>query len=418
LKRITRASAILIIAVGLFITLSRCSTRHFDNLGQEMEYLVSELVEKDKSVRNCVLSVMKGDGSFSWSGAAGVARQDGQVPMTKDTPIHIASITKLYTATVIMRLHEKGALSLDDPMSKYLPEGLIRGIHVYKGKDYSQEITIKQLLSHTSGIADYYTEKPKGGKSVFELLLEKPERTWRVDETIEWARDNLKPNFRPGTDASYSDTNFDPLGKIIGAITGKPLHTVYEDFIFRPLGLTHTWLIDSSAPQIPIPPADVFYKNRNITNIRLNSAYWPYMVSTAEEMIFFLKALNEGRIVSRDTLKLMHNWHKLEFPLQYGFGTMYFKLPWFISKIMKVPPLWGHSGSTGSFLYYSEDLNLYMAGSINQVDSKIKPFRLMGKVIKAIDCNEQFLYMKFLHILEFLLTRTSWTASFLTNRKL
>ena len=87
-----------------------------------MEYLVSGLVEKDKSVRNCVLSVMKGDGSFSWSGAAGIASQDGQVPMTKDTPIYIASITKLYTATAIMRLYEKGALSLDDPMSRYLPE--------------------------------------------------------------------------------------------------------------------------------------------------------------------------------------------------------------------------------------------------------------------------------------------------------
>jgi CubicO group peptidase (beta-lactamase class C family) len=348
-----------------------------------MKYLVSGLVEKDKSVMNCVLSVMKEDGSFSWSGAAGVARQDGQVPMTKDTPIYIASIIKLYTATIIMRLYEKGALSLDDPMSRYLPEGLIRGIHVYKGKDYSQEITIKQLLSHTSGIADYYTEKPKGGKSVFELLLEQPERTWRENETIEWARDKLKPNFRPGTDASYSDTNFDLLGKIIEGITRQPLHTVYEDFIFRPLGLTHTWLIESSAPQISIPPADVFYKNRNITNIRSNSAYWPYMVSTAEEMIIFLKALNEGRIVSRDTLKLMHNWRKLQFPLQYGFGTMYFKLPSLMTKMTKVSPLWGHSGSTGSFLYYSQDQDLFLAGTINQVDSKIKPFMLMMKVIRA-----------------------------------
>jgi D-alanyl-D-alanine carboxypeptidase len=384
MKRIITASTIVIIAAGLFITLSRCSTRHFDNLDQEMEYLVSGLVEKDKSVKNCVLTVMKGDGSFSWSGAAGVAHQDSQLPMSKDTPIFIASILKLYTATIIMRLQEQGALSLDDPMSKYLPEQLIRGIHVYKGKDYSQEITIKQLLSNTSGIADYYAEKPKGGKSVFELLLEEPERTWREDETIEWARDKLEPNFRPGTDASYSDTNFDLLGKIIEAITGQPRHTVYEDFIFRPLGLTHTWLIEHSAPQIPIPPADVFYKDRNIANMRSNSAYWPYMVSTAEEMIMFLKALNEGRIVSKDTLKLMHDWHKLEFPLQYGFGTMRFKLPPIMTKVTKVSPLWGHSGTTGSFLYYSQDMDLYLAGTVNQVDSKIKPFTLMMKVIRAV----------------------------------
>ena len=173
MKRIIIASTIviMIIAVGLFITRLRSSTPSFDDLNQEMQYLVSGLVENDKSVRNCVLSVMKDDGLFSWSGAAGIASQDGQVPMSKDTPIYIASITKLYTATAIMRLYEKGVLSLDDPMSRYLPEDLIQGIHVYKGKDYSHEITIKELLSHTSGIADYYTEKPKKGKNLFELFL-------------------------------------------------------------------------------------------------------------------------------------------------------------------------------------------------------------------------------------------------------
>ena len=386
IKRLIVTAIILlaIITAGLFILRLKFSTTSFKDLNQGLQYLVSDLVKNDESVKNCVLSVMRGDGSFSWSGAAGIARQDGQVPMTKDTPIHLASITKLYTAAIIMRLYEKGALSLDDPMSRYLPEGLIKGIHLYKGKDYSHEINIKQLLSHTSGIADYYTEKPKGGKSVFELLLENPEHTWKEDETIEWARDKLEANFRPGTDASYSDTNFDLLGKIIEAITGEPRHTVYEDFIFRPLGLTHTWLIESSAPQIPILPADVFYKQRNITTIRSNAAYWPYMISTAEEMIIFLKALNEGRIVSRSTLKLMHNWHKLQFPLQYGFGTMYFKLPPLMTRITKISPLWGHSGSTGSFLYYCQDQDLYLAGTIDQVDSKIKPFMLMMKVLKAL----------------------------------
>jgi D-alanyl-D-alanine carboxypeptidase len=390
MKRIIIAFIILIMimAVGLVITRLRSSTPPFDNLNQEMGYLVSNLVEKDRSIKNCVLAVMKGDGSFSWSGAAGIGSQDSQVPMTKDTPIYIASITKLYTATAIMRLYEKGALSLDDPIAKYLPEGLIRGIHVYQGKDYSREITIKELLSHTSGIADYYTEKPKGGKSLFELFLEEPERSWTVDETIERARKDLQPNFPPGTDASYSDTNFQLLGKIIEAVTGKPLHIVYNDFFFRPLGLKHTWLIGRSKPQVApsATPADVFYKDMNITKNRANGAYWADggIVSTAEEMIIFLKALNEGRIVSSDTLQLMHNWHKLHFPLQYGYGTMCVKFPRFMNMVMRVPPLWGHSGSTGSFLYYSEDLNLYLAGTIDQTESKSKPFSLMSKVIKAI----------------------------------
>ena len=376
-----------IVAGGLLLAWWRASTRSFDNLDEEMQNLVSGFVEKDNSVRNCVLSVMKGDSSYAWSGAAGIARQNGLVPMTKDTPIFVASITKLYTATAIMRLYEMGALSLDDPMWRYLPEKLIHGIHVYEGRDFSHEITIKHLLSHTSGIADYYTEKPKGGKSLFEVFLEEPTRSWTVDEVIERARKDLKPNFQPGTDASYSDTNFQLLGKVIEAITAKPLHVVYEEFFFRPLNLKHTWLIGRSGPRLASSPApaDVFYKDRNITNTRSNGSYWADggIASTAEEMIIFLKALNEGRMVRPDTLKMMHNWRKLQFPLEYGYGTMRFKLPRLTARLLKMPPLWGHSGSTGSFLYYSEDLNLYMAGSINQVDSKVKPFRLMMGVMRA-----------------------------------
>jgi D-alanyl-D-alanine carboxypeptidase len=390
MNKTLKIAAVIIFITGIVVSLFFIKNLNYSELSagalnSRLESIISTLVDKDKSIRNCVLAVMKGDESYSWAGAAGVARQDGQVPMTTGTPIFIASVLKLYTATVIMKLYETGNLSLDDPISKYLPEELIKGIHIYKGKDYSHEITIKQLLSQTSGIADYYTEKPEGGKSVFETHLEEPEREWKENETIEWARDKLKPHFPPGTDAYYSDTNFDLLGKIIESITGRPLHVVYEDLIFHPLGLTHTWLIERSAPQIPVSPspADVFYKDRNITNIRSNSAYWPYMISTSEEMIIFLKDLNEGRIIKKETLELMHNWHKLFFPIQYGYGTMYFKLPWLMSKASGIPPLWGHSGSTGSFLYYSQDLDLYMAGTIDNVGSNIKPFMLMrGKVCK------------------------------------
>ena len=350
-----------ILMVMLFLKNSNSTDYSADELNKKLENLVSTLVV-DKSIRNCVM-----------------------------TPFYIASILKLYTAAVIMKLYEMGKLSLDDPISRYLPEELIRGIHIYKGKDYSQDITVKQLLSHTSGIADYYLEKPEGGKSVFEMLLEEPDRIWKENETIEWARDKLKPNFPPGTDASYSDTNFDLLEKIIESITGQPLHVVFDDFIFHPLGLKHTWLIERSAPQISLPasPAEVFYKDRNITNIRSNSAYWPYMISTSEEMIIFLKALNEGRIIRKETLELMHTWHKLHFPIQYGYGTMYFKLPRLMRKGTGITPLWGHSGSTGSFLYYSEDLDLYMAGSLNEVGSDVMPFKVMGSVMKLFSAKNK-----------------------------
>jgi len=175
---------------------------------------------------------------------------------------------------------------------------------------------------------------------------------------------------------------------VIEAVTGQPLHVVYEDFLFRPLGLEHTWLVGHwrSEPRQRPTPADVFYGDRNITKIRSNGAYSADggIVSTAEEMNLFLKALNEGRIILPASLKIMHNWHRMEGPLHYGYGTMYFDLPAPVRGITGLTPMWGHSGSTGSFLYYSPGLDLYMAGTIDQVESKIKPFLLMRQVIRAV----------------------------------
>jgi hypothetical protein len=156
---------VVIVAVGIIPAVWQLTKPTFSNVNQELEYIVTDIVKSNEEIKNCVLFVKKGDGSFTWAGAAGIASQDGQVPMTKDTPIYLASLTKLYTAAAIMRLYEQGTFVLDDPMAKYLPDDLIRGIHVYQGHDYSGEITIAQLLAHTSGIADYYSPRnPKMAK--------------------------------------------------------------------------------------------------------------------------------------------------------------------------------------------------------------------------------------------------------------
>ena len=360
--------------------------RPSDHLGEALRSLVSGLVAKDPSIKNCVLAVTQGDGAFAWSGAAGMAY--GHTPMTTDTPIYIASITKLYTATVVMRLYEQGALALDDPMAHYLPHGLIRGLHVYRGKDYTDEVTITHLLSHSSGIADYYSDKGQDGKSLFDLFLEHPDRSWTVEETIERARSDLPPHFPPGRGTAYSDTNFQLVGKIIETVTGKRLHDVYEEVIVHPLALRQTFLVGHRAAHLPptAVPADVFLRDTNITTIRANGSYWADggMVATAGDMLTFLRALKEGRLVGRDTLRRMHHWRRLYFLLDYGFGTMQYKLPWGLRRVTRVPPLWGHSGSIGSFLYYGADLDLSLAGTVNQAASQTTPFFLMYKAIRAM----------------------------------
>jgi D-alanyl-D-alanine carboxypeptidase len=381
---------VIIVAVGIVFTVWQLTRPPFSKAKQQLESLITGTAKSNKHIKNLVLFVKKGDGVFSWSGAAGMASQNGQVPMTTDTPIYVASVTKLYTAAAIMKLYEQGALALDDPMAKYLPPDLIRGIHVYQGHDYSNEITIEQLLGQTSGIADYYDEKAKDGKTMFDLFEADPVHIWTVDETIARARDGMTPNFKPGTAASYSDTNYQLLGKIIEVVTGRPLEVVYNEFFFRPLELKQTWLVGRSKPQVTPSAAiaDVFSNDRDITRIRSNGAYWADggLVSTVEDAVTFLQALKEGKIIRRDTLELMHaTWHKLpNMPFAYGYGTMKFEASAFIKGATKMPPVWGHTGSTGVFLYYAEGLDLYMAGTIDQTDDRVAPIMLMIKVMQAI----------------------------------
>jgi D-alanyl-D-alanine carboxypeptidase len=370
-----------------------CANLASQDVNQKLQCLIVGLVGKDSSVKNIELAVTKADGSYSWAGAAGIANQQGHIPMTTETPNYIASVTKIYIATTIMKLAEEKAFSLDDPMAKYLPADLIKGIDVYQGKDYSQQVTIRELVSMTSGIPDYYEEKGTDGKSMFDLFVQNPEKTWTVDEMIQRARDELQPHFPPGTAVYYSDTNYLLLGKIIEQVTHKQLSSVLEDVFFRPLGLHHTWLVGYPEPQASssVTPADVFYNDQNITKTRASRNYWADggIVSTAGDMITFLKALNEGKLITRQSLETMQTWRDGYTPahipgVQYGYGLWYFQLPGPMSVLRKLTPTWGASGSTGSFLYYSEDLNVYMAGTINSASSNIAPFFLMGGVLNLL----------------------------------
>jgi D-alanyl-D-alanine carboxypeptidase len=298
------------------------------DLAADLERIVTSTVGDDPAIRNVVLAVRRGRDGFAWSGAAGDAGARDRRSMTAETPIFIASVTKLFTATAVMRLIERGALKLDGRIAKYLPEDLIRGIDVYGGADHTPELTIRDLLSHRSGIPDYYDDKADDGKSLFELMQADPAQSYSVDDAIARARDHMKPKFAPRERTQYSDTNFQLLGKILERATGKPLHAIFAAEIFQPFGLEHTWLLGAPGvdPARIAAAAAVYDGDRDITATRGNAVYWADggVVSTADDMIRFLAALKEGRLIKPESLAMMHEGHAWRFPLQYGLGTMLF----------------------------------------------------------------------------------------------
>lgn len=149
---------------------------------------LNQIINK-KNVFRAVLCVESGDNSFSWTGAAG--------DMQKDSCYFIASVTKLYVTAVVMRLIEEGKLQLDDPIAKYLHEDFMQGLHVLKGVEYSQDITIKHLISNTSGIPDYFFHKQSNGQTFADQILGGEDVAWQLEETITYAK-QLTPKFSPG----------------------------------------------------------------------------------------------------------------------------------------------------------------------------------------------------------------------------
>ena len=337
------------------------------------------------NIHNLVAAVQSLDGRVDFVGAAGVAGPQTQAAMTPETPYFLASVTKMYTAAIVMRLHERKRVDLEAPISSYLPASLTQGIHVYQGTDYSARIKLSELISHTSGLADYEADRPRGGKSILDELKAGLDRPVSTAEAIEITR-KLVPRFPPGTPgrAYYSNTNYRLLGAVIEIVTGKSMATNFEEELFSPLGLRHSYLYDGSNPCPVPPPATIYLKAvPAIVPMYLSSNTSDGgLVSTAPECVTFLRAFFEGRLFDRSLLDRMMDWNSIFFPLRYGYGLMYFRLPRLVWP-NALPEFIGHSGSTGSFAFLCPSRSMVLAGTVNQIASPARPFFLMSSLVRA-----------------------------------
>ncbi len=163
------------------------------------------------------------DGTLVYAHAYGNARVEPPTPATAEMRYKIGSVSKQFTATAILMLAEQGKLSLDDPVSRFMPD-LMR----------AKEVSIRQLLSHTSGYQDYW---PQDYVPPFMLT------TITADEILtRWARQPL--DFDPGTKWEYSNTNYVIAGVIVEKASGMPLLRFLSSHIFEPLGMQSVVNID------------------------------------------------------------------------------------------------------------------------------------------------------------------------------
>ncbi|MBO0323328.1 beta-lactamase family protein [Muricauda sp. CAU 1633] len=322
--------------------------------GQEVSSILKSLVEN--GCPGASLAILDEDGW--WLQSEGLSNIEEQQKI-EDTFLHyLQSVAKTYMAVAILKLYEEGKLQLEDPITQYLaPE-------VSNMVDRADEITIKMLLNHTSGVPEY-NFNPEYAST----LLQHPETAFEAVDYIKFI-DGKKLNFEPGSRYSYRNTNYVLLSLIADGITGD--HGTYiEESIFKPLGLQHTYYRISDK-KIWKEELSSSYWDRysdgvleNISHIQKQNVTYMVgddgIVTTTSEAILFLKGLLEGKLLKQSTMELMMTWvnnqeGKPAYGLGLGHGDVFGH------------PYYGHSGGgigAGCELRYFPETNRYMFIAIN-----------------------------------------------------
>ncbi len=181
-------------------------------------------VMEQRGVPSASVAVVQG-GKIVYTHAYGKAHIDPDKAATPEMRYSIGSISKQFTAAAILLLQEQGKLSLNDAVGKYVP-GLTRG----------NEVTIRQILSHTSGYQDYWPE------DYLMTPMMKPATAQQILDT--WAKKPL--DFEPGTKWQYSNTNFVIAGLIVEKVSGQKLFEFLGEHVFHPLGMKSVWDSDEA----------------------------------------------------------------------------------------------------------------------------------------------------------------------------
>jgi CubicO group peptidase (beta-lactamase class C family) len=241
------------------------------------------------------------DGTILFDRAYGLANVEWQVSNTTDTRFRLGSITKQFTAAAILLLEERGKLGTDDPLSKFIPDLPATW----------QQITLRQLLNHTSGIPAFDKWPDLATLRRSPLELEKGLKRLR-EQPLEFA---------PGEKFSYSNSGYLMLGHIIEIVTGQKYGVFVHEQILVPLGLTDTDP-DSNTAIIPRRASGYMLAKGQLQNAPYINMEVPHaagaLYSTTHDLLHWTEALMGGRLISAASLEKMTTPGKGD----YGFGLV------------------------------------------------------------------------------------------------
>jgi CubicO group peptidase (beta-lactamase class C family) len=197
----------------------------------------------------------------------------------------------------------------------------------------------------------------------------------------------MKPLFVPGEGYHYTDTEYVLLALIIEKVSGLSLGEFFKQHIFQPLNMHNSYVnLKSSSIKNKLAIVKFYASQYELSSLKSLSADWGGggLVSTTQDLIIFLKALNNNKIVKKDTRLVMQNWVIEIKGMAYGFGIRQVSLGELTNTESDLQII-GHSGSTASFLWYCPQLDTYISGTFNQLEVSKSALILVYEILTMIE---------------------------------
>ncbi|MEY2373047.1 serine hydrolase domain-containing protein [Lysinibacillus capsici] len=380
----------IIIVVGIvfcvFVIINRPISKAA--VSEEINTRLTKIVEKDKTLSSALLTIYSNKTGYFEQFAVGTKNQYSELPVQIDSRYHSASIGKTMCATVFGILSDEGKINLNDKISSWLDDDILKGLFVVDGTDYSDQVTLKHLLSHTSGIGDYFEGPVKSGKPMLEIISSNPDLLFTPEELIAFTRENQIPVGKPGQQFYYSDTGYILLGFILEAIEEKPYSAILEDRIFQPLGMTESYFMfynDKPTDIIGIYMNEIDFSNKNALSIDWAGGG---VVTTMNDLLTFMMALENGTILSDDVYSQMTDFSNIYTKgIYYGMGMMYFDFSELslLLKLSSMTDLYGGVGVTGTYMLYDKEKDTYFIANFGSLDYGEKGLEELVKIRMIYD---------------------------------
>ncbi|MDY0908301.1 serine hydrolase domain-containing protein [Microbacterium sp. CFBP9034] len=310
---------------------------------------------------------------------------------------HSASVGKMLTATLAFQLAESGRLDMTAPLTSLLPRDEIDGLFVGAGAAGAASVTPLQLLTHTSGVADYFEGPNDTSRSFTARVTADRDELFAPRDLIAFSRAHQRPVGAPGERFSYSDTGYVLLARLIEESGGASLGAQLHERILGPAGMDASCLLfhtlpgggasTASDPGAALDIAPILVDGVDLSRARSLSCDWGGggLATTLDDLHRFAGAWHGGALIGGGSrARMTRIEHRFRSGIHYGAGVMQLRYPGFFPLLVGLPRTIGHLGVTGVHLFSDPERDITLVLNLHSTREMTRSFQLHIQLLQRV----------------------------------